>query len=416
LRAPAPDFVIRRLDAVRQAGLYRNPPLVETEDGVRGRVAGREALLFCGNDYLGLRCDRRVRAAAAAAADRWGAGSGSSRLIAGSLPVHRDLEEAAAAWLGSEAALVLSSGYQANIAVLQGISARGDLLLSDALNHASLIDGCRLARAEARVIGHRDVAGFDRELSSAPATADSQRFVLIEGLYSMDGDRGPLQQLADGVRRASAAGRAAWLVVDEAHALGVLGPAGRGAAAEAGVEHSGDGVLLRIGTFGKALGAHGAFVACDATTRELLVNAARTYIFSTALAPAAAGAAREGIRIASGDGGDELRHRLRRNARRLREGLRGLGLAVAGDDDAPIVPWLIGESAAAMAACRALLERGVYAMAIRPPTVPAGTCRIRFTVSAAHSEGDVDSVLRAVSEAARAAAAAVPSPRPAPKP
>ncbi len=375
-------FLAERLERIRGAGRFRAPPEVTTADGVRGRVRGRDVVLFCSNDYLGLRCDPEVVRGAADAAERWGAGSGSSRLIAGSLPVHRALEEEVAAWMGTAAALVLPSGYQANLALLGALGQAGDRIVSDALNHASIIDGCRLARAAVVPVPHADPDAVAAALRDPPTGA---RFVVGEGLYSMDGDRGPVRAWSE------VCGDRAWLLVDEAHAIGVLGPGGRGACAEAGVEP-----LARVGTFGKALGAHGAFVAGSTALRELLVNTGRTHVFTTALPPPSAGAALVGLRIARSDRGDALRSRLSALARRLRAGLIDRGFDVLGDADAPIVPAVIGPADAAMARYEALLDRGYYAMAIRPPTVPAGTCRLRFTLSARHTAADVDGLLAAM--------------------
>ncbi len=373
-----PDFVLRRLERIHERGLHRDPPIVETADGVRGRVRGRDVRLFCSNDYLGLRTDPRVTAAAGAAAERYGAGSGSSRLIAGSLPVHAELEEALADWLGVGGVLVVPSGYQANLALLGALPERGDRIVSDRLNHASIIDGCRLSRAEVKRVAHGDV-------DAVRAAVQPGSFVIGEGLYSMDGDRGPVRGWA------SAGG---WLLVDEAHSVGIFGPAGRGVCAEEGVEP-----LARVGTFGKAFGGHGAFIATDAGTRDLLVNTGRTHIFTTGLPPAAAGAALAALAVVRSDEGEDLRGRLAALARRLRQGLRGLGLEPGGDEDAPIVPVVLGDEARAMAASSRLLEAGFYATAIRPPTVAAGTCRIRFTLSARHGAADVDALVDALGKA-----------------
>lgn len=393
--ARAPAFISRRLAAIEEVGRFRAPPIVEASResdvaGVRGRVAGREVLLFCSNDYLGLRGDSRLADAGYLAAQTWGAGAGSSRLIAGSLPVHRELEDALADWMGTEAALVCSSGYQANLALLQGATRPGDRILSDSLNHASIIDGCRLSPADVSVVPHGDTAELRARLQSAQTVA-GETFVVMEGLYSMDGDRGPLVDWA-----ATSDDAAAHMLVDEAHALGVLGAQGRGASAEAGVASS---CLARMGTFGKALGSHGAFVACSAGLRDLLVNSGRTYIFTTGLPPSSAGAALAALQIVRSDEGAELRGRLAELSARLRGGLQQLGLDVLGDSDSPIVPVVVGSERAAMDRYASLLDRGIYAMAIRPPTVAPGTCRLRFTLSAAHSETDVDCALAAMDAA-----------------
>ncbi len=375
-------FLSRRLALIERAGRFRSPPDVVTRDGVRGRVRGRDVVLFCSNDYLGLRCDSAVVRGGVEAAQAWGAGSGSSRLIAGSLPVHRRLEEAVAGWLGTEAALVLPTGYQANLALLGALGRSADRIVSDGLNHASIIDGCRLARADVVRTEHADPPGVAAALREPPT---GEQFVVGEGLYSMDGDRGPVAGWAE-----ACSGRG-WLLVDEAHAVGVFGPEGAGVCAEQGVQP-----LARMGTFGKALGAHGAFVAGSAELRSLLVNTGRSYIFTTALPPASAGAALASLAIVRSERGAALRERLAGLSRRLREGLKDAGYDVLGDADSPIVPVVVGSADRAMARYEELLEAGVYAMAIRPPTVPVGTCRIRFTVSAAHSEADVDRLLRAM--------------------
>ncbi len=332
--------------------------------------------------------DPGVRRAAAEAAERWGGGSGSSRLIAGSLPIHLELEEALADWLGTEAALVCSSGYQANLALLQGLAGRGDCILSDALNHASLIDGCRLSRAAVQVLPHGEAAAL-REALAVPW--EGERFVVGEGLYSMDGDRGAVSSWAAACETAGA-----HLLVDEAHAIGVLGPQGTGACAEAGLAAR---PLARVGTMGKALGAHGAFIACSRSTRELLVDTGRTYIFTTGIAPAAAGAALGGLRIVRSTRGAELRDRVRTLSRRVRTELARRGIEVLGDADSPILPIVVGEADPSMAVYRALLDDGIYAMAIRPPTVAPGTCRLRVTISAGHSDQDIEHLLRALGSA-----------------
>jgi len=388
---PTPPFVTDRLDALRAADLFRDPPTISTADGVHGRVGGRDALLFCSNDYLGLRLDPRVTGAAGRAAQEFGAGSGSSRLIAGSLPIHAALEDALADWLGTESALLCSSGYQANLAMLGALPSRGDLVVSDRLNHASLIDGCRLSYAEVRPTPHNDVDAVRRALATDESTG--QRFILGEGLYSMDGDRGPVVGWS-----AAARDLGAHLLVDEAHAVGVLGPQGRGACAEAGLSPE-DGPLARVGTFGKAFGSHGAFIATDSATRDLLVNAGRTYVFSTGLPPAAVGAAIASLAIVRSDEGDERRAHMLAMASRLAAGALELGLSLSRFDlsrPTPIVPVVLGSAAQAMQVAAALLDAGIYAKAIRPPTVPPGTSRIRFTLSARHTAEQVDAAIAAL--------------------
>jgi 8-amino-7-oxononanoate synthase len=392
-----PAFVRKRLRALRQAALLRDPPTLEFSGPVHARLGDRNVAVFCGNDYLGLRFDPRVMEAAAAGARRWGAGSGSSRLIAGSLPPHAALEEELADWLGTPAALVCASGYQANLAVLAGLTGRGDLVISDALNHASIVDGCRLSRADVRVVPHGTAADALSEPGQGAwrgGEAAGERFVIVEGLYSMDGNRGRFGVVPPGSTPARVDGGGPWLIVDEAHALGVLGPGGRGAAREAGAA-----TLATVGTFGKAFGSHGAFVATDRDTRGLLVNAGRSYVFSTGLPPASVEAARAALGIIRSDEGEQLRARLGRVIARFREGVALLGLDLLGDVDQPIAPLVVGSEHATLGLSASLLGAGVYAKAIRPPTVAAGASRIRFTLSAAHSDQDVDRALEALADA-----------------
>jgi len=289
-----------------------------------------------------------------------------------------------AEWIGSEAVLVCSSGYQANLALLQGVTRSGDLILSDSLNHASIIDGCRLSRAEVAVVKHGELDAL-RTVLRTPV--EGARFVVLEGLYSMDGDRGAV---ADWAREADEGG--AHLIIDEAHSLGVFGPAGTGVAAEQGVASD---CFARVGTFGKSFGSHGAFVACSRETRDLLVNSGRTYIFTTGLPPFSVGAALASLKILRSNEGAERAGKVAELAGQLRRGLKNIGLQVLGDEDSPIVPVVVGPEERSMTLSRGLLQEGFYAMAIRPPTVAEGTCRLRFTVSAAHDRTMVDGLVAA---------------------
>lgn len=348
----------RRLAAIAASGRTRALVEVRPTGPTTAMIGGTEVIVACSNDYLGLAADPEVRRAAT------GGGAGASRLIGGSRPVHHALEAAIEDWYGRPA-LVFPSGWHANVGVFSAICEAGDLVASDEFNHASIIDGLRLSHAQRRVVAHADPS----------AVPEDARLVVVEGLYSMDGDRAPI----------AAYPKAPWLAVDEAHAVGCLGPDGRGVAAEAGVAAD-----IVIGTFGKALGSAGAFVVGPPELKRLLVNTARSFIFTTAMTEPTAAMALAGVRRASRDG--ELRQRLADRALRLRRGLRQLGWDPLGD--AHIVPVVVGPSAMERAA--RLLERGVYAPGIRWPTVPAGTERIRFTVSAAHSEAQIDRVIEAM--------------------
>lgn len=362
--------------------LHRNracPPLSGNSRAAPG-LAGAPVRSFCSNDYLGLATHPAVVSAAITALRDTGTGAASSRLVAGDHPQHRALEEALARYLRTEAALVFPTGYQANLGVLTSLAGPDDLIVSDAANHASLIDGCRLSRARVTVYPHLDVAAALRALGEGRYR---RRFLVTESLFSMDGDAAPLAALGEGARAADAA-----LIVDEAHAFGILGPGGRGLCAAAGVAPD-----VLIGTLGKALGSFGGFAAGSQTLRRHLVNRARTFIYTTALPPSSAAAARAALEIVSGPPGDDLRQALHARATQLRAALRR-----PTDIPSPIVPVVLGRDADALAVSRRLLERKLFVQAIRPPTVPEGTARLRLTVSAAHDPADVDALAAALSQ------------------
>ena len=365
------------LEELRRAGLLRELRTLESAPGARVHLDGREVLLLCSNDYLGLAGHPAVRAAAAEAAQRWGAGAGSSRLVSGNLALHDRLEAELAAFKGTEACLLFGSGYLANTGVIAALAGREEVVLSDARNHASIVDGCRLARAETIVYDHADLDA----LAAALRRADGRRALIVtDAVFSMDGDLAPLEGIVELAHR-----HGAGIVVDEAHATGVVGPGGRGLVAQLGLEREVDVV---VGTLGKALGSYGAFAACTREMAAFLLNRARTAIFSTALAPPAAGAALEALRLVREEPG--RLERLHANARTLRDALAAQGLRIpAAPPTMPIVPLMVGDPHAAMALCEAALARGVFAQAIRPPTVPAGASRLRLVATAAHEPADL---------------------------
>lgn len=375
------------VDEIRTRGLYRHLRTIDGPQEAEVTVDGRRAILLCSNNYLGLANDPEVVSAARAAAKRYGAGSGSSRLISGTLAIHTTLEEQIAEWKGAERALVFSSGYHANVGTLQALVGRDDLVLSDELNHASLIDGCRLSRAEVRVYPHKDVDMLARELRTARAR---RVLIVTDSVFSMDGDRAPLADICDLAERYGAA-----VMVDEAHATGVLGASGGGLVEELGL---GERVLVKMGTLGKALGSFGAYVAGDRALIELLINRARTFIFTTGLPPAVVGAAAAAIDIVRRD--PARRERLWRSARRLHGAIAASGIAMPRLES-PILPVVLGEAARTMGICQRLLERGVFAQGIRPPTVPTGTSRLRVTVMATHDDEQIDRASREIAEALR---------------
>ena len=379
--------VSERLSELRAAGLERSLREVSGPQGPRVLLDGLEVLLLCSNNYLGLANHPAVREAAAKAAMRWGAGAGASRLISGSMTLHRRLEGRLAAFKGTDSALLFGSGYLANMGTVSALTRRGEVVCSDELNHASIIDGCRLSAAETFVFRHADLEHLAWGLERAKGRAS---LIVTDGVFSMDGDLAPLEGLVELARRHDCR-----LMVDEAHGTGVLGPGGRGAVAEAGLV---DEVDLIVGTLGKALGGYGAYVCVDEELRRLLINVARPFVFSTALPPPVVAAAYAAL------GQIEARpdriERLRRNIAILRGALAEEGLEVE-PRGTQIVPLVIGDAAAAAAVCEAALRRGVFAQAIRPPTVPEGTSRLRLTVMATHRERELRRAAAAIAEAMR---------------
>ena len=373
--------------AIRARGLYRRLRHIDGAEEPEVTVDGRRAILLCSNNYLGLATDPAVVAASRDAAARYGAGSGSSRLISGTLALHTALEEQIAHWKGTERALVFSSGYHANLGVIQALVGRADLLLSDELNHASLIDGCRLSRAEVRVYPHKDLDALERELAASRAR---RVLVVTDSIFSMDGDRAPLVEICDLADRHGAA-----VMVDEAHATGLLGASGSGLVEELDLRGR---VLVEMGTLSKALGSFGAYIAGSASLIELLVNRARTFIFTTGLPPAAVGAAQAAVEIVRRE--PQRRERVWQNARAIHAAIASAGIEMP-PLESPILPVVLGAEDRTMQACERLLERGVFVQGIRPPTVPAGTSRLRATVMATHSDEQIARAGSAIVEALR---------------
>jgi 8-amino-7-oxononanoate synthase len=379
--------VAERLDELRERGLYRRLRLIEGPQGPSVTLDGRPVLLLCSNNYLGLADRAEVREAAAAAAMRWGAGAGASRLISGNMEPHRELERRLAAFKGYDAALLFGSGYLANTGVIAALAGRGEVVFSDELNHASIVDGCRLSRAETFVYRHGDVEHLAWGLQQAGERAS---LIVTDGVFSMDGDIAPLPELLALARR-----HAARLMVDEAHATGAVGPGGRGSVSAAGLSGEVDVV---VGTLGKALGSYGAYACAGAETIEFLVNSARPFIFSTAPPPPAVGAALAALEILKSE--PELVERLQSNAETLRSALTEEGLSV-GASATQVVPIEIGAAETTMELCERALQRGVFAQGIRPPTVPEGSSRLRFTAMATHRPAELAGAAREVGAAAR---------------
>jgi glycine C-acetyltransferase/8-amino-7-oxononanoate synthase len=379
--------VAERLEELREQGLYRQLRLIEGPQGPSVTLDGRPVLLLCSNNYLGLADRAEVREAAAEAALRWGAGSGASRLISGNMEPHQQLEEHLAAFKGYESALLFGSGYLANTGVIAALAGKGEVVFSDELNHASIVDGCRLSRAETFVYRHGDLEHLAWALyhqRGKPA------LIVTDGVFSMDGDVAPLAELLELARR-----HGARLMVDEAHATGAVGPGGRGAVSAAGLRGEVDVV---VGTLGKSLGSYGAYVCASEETVDYLVNTARPFIFSTAPPPPAVGAALAALELLEAE--PELVERLQANARMLRTALAAEGLGV-GTARSQVVPIQVGDAGAAMELCEEVLRRRVFAQGIRPPTVPEGSCRLRCTVMATHKAEELVWAARQIGAAAR---------------
>ena len=372
----------------RAAGLYRRRRLIGSAQCSRLVVDGRELTNFCSNDYLGLASDPRLTTAFTRAAARWGVGSGASHLVCGHSLEHHALEEELAAFTGRERVLLFSTGYMANTGIIQALLGKDDAVFEDELNHASLIDGGRLARCEYLRYGHNDVADLEQKLKASGA---GRKLVVSDGVFSMDGDVAPLQALARVAQQHDA-----WLMVDDAHGFGVLGATGGGLAESLVLGQQQLPVL--VGTLGKAFGTFGAFVAGSEALVEYLINSARSYIFTTALPPAVAAASRESLRVIRE--GDDLRARLHDHIAHFRREAATLGLALLASDT-PIQPLILGDNERALAWSAALQERGLLVGAIRPPTVPAGTARLRITLTAGHARADVDRLLEALTACRR---------------
>ena len=384
-----PDLLARlaaRRQAQAEAGLLRRLRTVEEASAPWLVIGGRRLLSFATNDYLGLAAHPGVREALTQAVQKWGVGASAAHLLGGHRAPHAELEQALADWTGREAALLFATGYMANVGVLDALLEPGDLCVQDRLNHASLLDGARMAGAELRRYPHVDIAAAARRLAVRPSAS---ALLATDGVFSMDGDIAPLVDLAT-----LAHGSHATLLVDDAHGIGVLGPDGAGSVAAVGLDARAVPVL--VGTLGKALGTQGAFIAGPRELVEALAQSARAHVYSTAPPPAVSAATLAAVRLAKGTSGEALRQRLRDNIARLRQGAAQLGLRLL-PSETPIQPLLLGDAHSALAWSQALELAGIHVPAIRPPTVPSGRSRLRIALSAAHLPAHVDRLLDALS-------------------
>lgn len=381
--------ITARLSDLRSRTMHRKTRLVSGPQGPSVVVDGKPALLLCSNNYLGLADHPKVREAAAAAAMKWGVGSGASRLVSGTMTVHRRLEDRLADFERTESALLFGSGYLANAGVIGALAESGGIICSDELNHASLIDGCRLSGTETFIYNHADMEHLEWGLAKARGR---RALIVTDSIFSMDGDVAPIAEI---VELASIYG--ARTVVDEAHAVGVYGPGGRGVVAEAGLEGQ---VTALIGTLGKSLGSYGAFVACSASTADWLTNQARTLLFSTAPPPPSIAGAMAALELITTE--PRRIERVQRNAQTLRAALRTEGFDIE-QQPTPIIPLVIGDASDTVAVCEGALADGVFAQAIRPPTVPEGSSRLRLTVMATHRTDELKAAAKTIANACAAA-------------
>ena len=379
----------QRLQERERQNRYRRRRVVESPQGRTLQIDGRQLLNFCSNDYLGLASDARVRAAFKQGIDDWGAGSGAAHLVCGHSKPHHELEEAMADFTGRPRCLLFSSGYAANLGVINGLLSVGDHVFEDRLNHASLLDGGWISRAKFQWFEHGDIDGLSAKLA-ARANNDGRKLIVSDGTFSMDGD---LCLLNDLVRLGHQHG--AWIMIDDAHGFGVHGTEGRGIVNQ---EQFGvDDVQILVGTLGKAFGTHGAFVAGSEEMIETLIQKARTYVFSTALPPSIAVATLTSLEILRSE--EWRRDRLRNHVQQFRQGANQIGLSVM-PSESPIQPVLVGTEQAAMTISAQLEELGILVTPIRPPTVPDGSSRLRITLTAGHREEDVDHLLGALEASA----------------
>jgi 8-amino-7-oxononanoate synthase len=387
---PLQDRLTAELAEIATAGLTRRRRVLETPCGRNATVDGKKVLNFASNDYLGLAGNPEIAQALADGALHWGAGSGASHLVSGHLAPHEALEQEIATFTGFPRALTFSTGYLANLAVTPTLAGRGDAVFADKLNHASLIDAMQLAKANGADVQrypHNDVAALKRLLAASTAR---NKLIVTDAVFSMDGDLAPLPLLFDLAERYDA-----WLIIDDAHGFGVLGPHGIGSLGHFNLPASKR--ILLMGTLGKAAGVGGAFVAGSPTAIDYLLQKGRSYIFTTSAPPAVACALSKSLQLIAA--GDDLRANLMARIAQFRDGLAGLPFTLLPSPTA-IQPLIIGANESAVALSKALWERGLWVPAIRPPTVPKGTARLRISVSAAHTAADIDALIAALKESA----------------
>ena len=365
-----------KIEKIKEKGLYRSLKIIESPQNPVVKIDGKDYIVFCSNNYLGLATHPRLVKRATEAAERWGVGACASRLITGTMTPHILLEKEIAEFCEYPSSLYFITGYMANMAILSSVAGENDIIFSDELNHASLIDGMRLSKAQRVIYKHCDIYDLELKLKQFRNHHGGELFIVTESIFSMDGDIAPLEDLTEIAGKYNA-----HLLVDEAHSIGLMGPDGRGLCFELKQKP-----FAVIGTMGKAFGSNGAFVCGSRYLKEYLINKARTFIFTTAPNPVQVEVCREAIEIVAGQEGEELRQKLKKNSQKLRELLKRYRATIPERSRNHIIPQLIGEIEPTLKAGRSLFDRGILVTPIRPPTVPEGSSRLRWTVTALHSD------------------------------
>lgn len=382
----------RQLTALSERGMLRSLRCIDSAQGPRVTIEGAERLLLCSNNYLGLANHPQLVEASCRATREFGTGSGASRLISGSMWLHHQLEERLAAFKGTEAALVFNTGYAANNGIIQGLLGEDDLIFSDSLNHASIIDGCRLSGARIAVFPHNDMVALEAMMQNERSVRKGRWLIVVDGVFSMDGDLAPLDRLVELKEQFDA-----WLMVDDAHGGGVLGDTGRGTAEFLGCL---DKIDLQMGTFGKAFGSFGAYLTAKREIIDTLINQSRSFIFSTSLPPGVLATNLAALELVDGDEGKRRRLQLEQNRQVFSQILLDAGLDLCGSST-QIVPVMIGEPEPTMRIAAELFNQGIFLSGIRPPTVPDGTCRLRATLMADHTPVELRQAAQLIIEAIR---------------
>jgi len=385
------DFIEQELSRLKDAGLYRHMPLIQGPQEPKVKINGKDVILLCSNNYLGLANHPKVKEASISAIEKYGFGSGASRLVSGNMELHEELEQRLAGFKDTEAALVFNSGYHANIGIIPALASRGNLIFSDKLNHASIVDACILSRARLIRYPHKDMDALEKLLKkNSPLTTHHLPLIITDGIFSMDGDIAPLKELSELADKYNC-----MLMIDDAHATGVLGESGKGTMEYFGIDNPN---IIQMGTLGKALGCFGAYIVGSRKLIDYLINKARSFIYTTSLPSSVCAASIAAIDIIEDE--PQLRQNLWDRIKFFRSSLVNAGFDIM-NSETQIIPILIGKADKTVKISNNLLDKGVFVQAIRPPTVPEGTSRLRITLMATHSWDDLKYAIKTIEEAVR---------------